>query len=139
MTYAETVKLALPKLTDTGIRVCSRHCLVSPLWTCAQQADHLATRLERRQRAHFMDIFSRAIPIDAEGKKPLTNQHRGNGAIPDVPMTPPGNSIYKLYRAGCAGQRQAVQRKAEHKYPPQEVAAILSAWFRRQTPELYGR
>ena len=110
VTYAETVKLAacIHKLTDTGsTEFAAGTVWYQPYVDYARSKQIISKDYDwntAATRAHFMDIFSRAISSNPtlKGTKPLDAINTvEDGAIPDVPMThPQASSIYKLYRAG---------------------------------------
>lgn len=137
VTYAETVKLAacIHKLTDTG----STEFAAGTVWYQPYVDYAYSKQIISKDydwnaavtRAHFMDIFSRAISSNPtlKGTKPLDAINTvEDGAIPDVPMThPQASSIYKLYRAGVVqGSDKQYSCKPNTNIRRSEVAAILT-------------
>lgn len=137
VTYAETVKLAacMYKLTSTGSTDFARS---SPWYQTyvdyAKDKNIISGDYvwnSAATRAHFMDIFSRAIPDNPTltGSKALEEDNAiADGAIPDVPMThPQAYSIYKLYRAGVVQGSDADRNCLPNtNIKRSEVAAILT-------------
>lgn len=137
VTYAETVKLAacIHKLTDTGsTEFAAGTVWYQPYVDYARSKQIISKDYDwntAATRAHFMDIFSRAISSNPtlKGTKPLDAINTvEDGAIPDVPMThPQAGSIYKLYRAGVVqGSDKQYSCKPNTNIRRSEVAAILT-------------
>ena len=137
VTYAETVKLAacIYKLTDTGsTEFAAGTVWYQPYVDYARSKQIISKDYDwnaAATRAHFMDIFSRAISSNPtlKGTKPLDAINTvEDGAIPDVPMThPQASSIYKLYRAGVVqGSDKQYSCKPNTNIRRSEVAAILT-------------
>ncbi len=137
VTYAETVKLAacIHKLTDTGsTEFAAGTVWYQPYVDYARSNQIISKDYDwntAATRAHFMDIFSRAISSNPtlKGTKPLDAINTvEDGAIPDVPMThPQAGSIYKLYRAGVVqGSDKQYSCKPNTNIRRSEVAAILT-------------
>lgn len=137
VTYAETVKLAacIHKLTDTGsTEFAAGTVWYQPYVDYARSNQIISKDYDwntAATRAHFMDIFSRAISSNPtlKGTKPLDAINTvEDGAIPDVPMThPQAGSIYKLYRAGVVqGSDKQYNCKPNTNIRRSEVAAILT-------------
>lgn len=137
VTYAETVKLAacIYKLTDTGsTEFAAGTVWYQPYVDYARSKQIISKDYDwntAATRAHFMDIFSRAISSNPtlKGTKPLDAINTvEDGAIPDVPMThPQAGSIYKLYRAGVVqGSDKQYSCKPNTNIRRSEVAAILT-------------
>lgn len=137
VTYAETVKLAacIYKLTDTGsTEFAAGTVWYQPYVDYARSKQIISKDYDwnaAATRAHFMDIFSRAISSNPtlKGTKPLDAINTvEDSAIPDVPMThPQASSIYKLYRAGVVqGSDKQYSCKPNTNIRRSEVAAILT-------------
>ena len=137
VTYAETVKLAacIYKLTDTGsTEFAAGTVWYQPYVDYARSKQIISKDYDwntAATRAHFMDIFSRAISSNPtlKGTKPLDAINTvEDGAVPDVPMThPQASSIYKLYRAGVVqGSDKQFSCKPNTNIRRSEVAAILT-------------
>ena len=137
VTYAETVKLAacIHKLTATGsTEFAAGTDWYQPYVDYARSKQIISKDYDwnaAATRAHFMDIFSRAISSNPtlKGTKPLDAINTvEDGAIPDVPMThPQAGSIYKLYRAGVVqGSDKQYSCKPNTNIRRSEVAAILT-------------
>ena len=137
VTYAETVKLAacIHKLTDTGSTEFAAGTVWYQPYVDYAYSKQIITKdydwNTAATRAHFMDIFSRAISSNPtlKGTKPLDAINTvEDGAIPDVPMThPQASSIYKLYRAGVVqGSDKQYNCKPNTNIRRSEVAAILT-------------
>ena len=137
VTYAETVKLAacIHKLTDTGsTEFAAGTVWYQPYVDYARSKQIISKDYDwnaAATRAHFMDIFSRAISSNPtlKGTKPLDAINTvEDSAIPDVPMThPQASSIYKLYRAGVVqGSDKQYSCKPNTNIRRSEVAAILT-------------
>ena len=137
VTYAETVKLAacIYKLTDTGsTEFAAGTVWYQPYVDYARSKQIISKDYDwnaAATRAHFMDIFSRAISSTPtlKGTKPLDAINTvEDSAMPDVPMThPQASSIYKLYRAGVVqGSDKQYSCKPNTNIRRSEVAAILT-------------
>ena len=137
VTYAETVKLAacLHKLTGTGSTEFASSTPWYQTYVDYAKAQNIISGdyiwNSAATRAHFMDIFSRAIPAKPAliGSKALEETNAiADGAIPDVPMThPQAAAIYKLYRAGIVqGSDAAHSCMPNTNIRRSEVAAILT-------------